>query len=417
MIIRRLLRTVFYVIIMMLLLGSSNMRPGDQVEQIRAYTRNIEFDYIVWIFNALGVKADQAALGTSNYLPEQERSKIVLEYIGLISQIQQDEAQLNDLYSNPQVVNPKTESAQLESKLDKLYKLRSQIGPVAESILQSQIAQTINDMHLSLAGQLIPPILYHSTPLPMALIVSPRNTIRQDADISLVPDLTVAQQAAVEDEVDKKMNVSSLVVGIGGVGVYPTMVMQTSDLNWLVDTVAHEWTHNFLTLRPLGVSYEADPALRTMNETTASIAGKEIGRAVIERYYPQLLPPEETTSSPPSSQPSQPPAFDFNVEMHKTRVNVDQMLAEGKVDQAEAYMEAQRVMFWNHGYHIRKLNQAYFAFYGAYADQPVGAAGADPVGAAVRALRAQSPSLAAFLNQISWMFSFQQLQQAVGLSH
>ena len=33
------------------------------------------------------------------------------------------------------------------------------------------------------------------------------------------------------------------------------------------------------------------PELRTMNETTASIAGKEIGRALIERYYPELLPP------------------------------------------------------------------------------------------------------------------------------
>jgi hypothetical protein len=35
------------------------------------------------------------------------------------------------------------------------------------------------------------------------------------------------------------------------------------------------------------------------------------------------------------------------------------------------------------------------------------------VGAAVRALRAQSPSLTHFLNQISWMTTFEQLQQAV----
>jgi hypothetical protein len=35
------------------------------------------------------------------------------------------------------------------------------------------------------------------------------------------------------------------------------------------------------------------------------------------------------------------------------------------------------------------------------------------VGTAVRALRADSPSLAVFLNRISWMWSFDQLQQAV----
>jgi hypothetical protein len=76
-------------------------------------------------------------------------------------------------------------------------------------------------------------------------------------------------------------------------------------------------------------------------------------------------------------------------------------------------MEQRREFFWKNGYLIRKLNQAYFAFYGAYADVPGGAAGEDPVGPAVRALRAQSPSLADFVNTIAWMTSFEQLQQAI----
>jgi hypothetical protein len=79
-------------------------------------------------------------------------------------------------------------------------------------------------------------------------------------------------------------------------------------------------------------------------------------------------------------------------------------------------MESRRRVFWEHGFHsLRKINQAYFAFYGAYADEPGGAAGSteDPVGSAVRALRAQSSSLEIFLNRISWMSSFEQLQQAV----
>jgi hypothetical protein len=100
--------------------------------------------------------------------------------------------------------------------------------------------------------------------------------------------------------------------------------------------------------------------------------------------------------------------------MHETRTNVDQMLADGKIEEAEAYMEARRQFFWENGYRIRKLNQAYFAFHGAYADLPGGAAGAeDPVGPAVRTLRAQSDSLADFINRISWMWSFEQLQAAI----
>jgi hypothetical protein len=203
--------------------------------------------------------------------------------------------------------------------------------------------------------------------------------------------------------------VSSLVVPIGGIGLYPTMVMQTTDINWLMETVSHEWTHNYLTWHPLGVSYMDSPELRTMNETTASISGKEIGAAVIARFYPEFVPSPPAAPGPTS--PSKPPAFSFNAEMHATRVQVDKMLAAGKVSEAEAYMEAQRVVFWDHGYHIRKLNQAYFAFYGAYADIPEGAAGEDPVGAAVRALRKNSPSLAAFLNRMAWISSYQQLRQ------
>jgi hypothetical protein len=103
--------------------------------------------------------------------------------------------------------------------------------------------------------------------------------------------------------------------------------------------------------------------------------------------------------------------------MHETRLEVDQMLAEGEIEQAEAYMEERRQLFWENGYrHLRKLNQAYFAFHGAYADEPGGASGKaeNPVGEAVRKLRAQSGSLEQFLKQIAWIDTFEELLIAVG---
>ena len=93
----------------------------------------------------------------------------------------------------------------------------------------------------------------------------------------------------LKNKVDSRLDVSSLIVPVGGIGAYPTMVMRTSDLRWMTEVVAHEWIHNFLTLRPLGIRYDTTPELRTMNETTASIAGKEIGMQVIETYYPELI--------------------------------------------------------------------------------------------------------------------------------
>jgi hypothetical protein len=404
------------LLVILFLLSGSIIPPGDRVEGVRAFTRDIEFDFVSWILDAMGTKLTQAALSTDSYLSPESRRQVVLDYLDLVAQIQQDESQSITIYADPDVSDPAAQSASLRAGLERLYARRARIGPVAESVLQEQLAQSVNQMELSLGGQPLPPILYHSTPLPSALIVSPRDKIQQDADISLVPGLTIEEKTALEEKVDQALNVSSLVVGIGGIGVYPTMVMQTSDLNWLAEVVAHEWVHNFLTLRPLGINYLSSPELRIINETAASIAGKEIGRALIERYYPELAPPpppDEPPAPAAPAQPAEPPAFDFQKEMHQTRINVDRLLAEGKVEQAEDYMEERRIFFWDNGYRIRKLNQAYFAFYGAYADEPAGAAGEDPVGAAVRQLRAQSPSLSVFLKRISWISSFEQLQQLV----
>jgi hypothetical protein len=152
-----------------------------------------------------------------------------------------------------------------------------------------------------------------------------------------------------------------------------------------------------------------------MNETAASISGNEIAQIVMRTYYPERAAADsiQTIGAKRDLPPLPAADFDFRLEMHATRVRVDELLAAGKVDEAEAFMEARRLTFWDNGYPIRKLNQAYFAFYGAYADVPGGAAGEDPVGPAVRALRQQSASLTDFLYVISQMVSFEQLQAAI----
>lgn len=413
---RRWLRVSMVLIFGCLVLAASNMVPGDHTERVRAFTRDIEFDYLGWTLNAMRFKFFESALGTGFYLSLDTRRELVMEYLQLMGGIQHAENQLRAIYADPAISDPRTASLSLRQELNELEARRDQIAPVAESVLQGQISYMIDVLDLSLGGQAIPPVMYHSTPLPLALVVSPREVIRLDENVSLVPELSVSEQVELEERVDQALDVSSLVVGIGGIGTYPTMVQQTGSLDWLSEVIAHEWVHNFLTLRPLGANYLTSPDLRVMNETTASIAGKEIGRAVLEVYYPELLPPPPPDPEGKPSKPPEPPAFDFREEMHQTRITVDALLAEGKVEQAEEYMEMRRRVFLENGYRgLRKLNQAYFAFHGAYADEPGGAAGEkeDPIGAAVRALRAKSPSLAAFLNRMSWMQSFEQLQRAV----
>ena len=408
---------VLWLLIGVFLLQRSDLEPGDRVEQVRAFTRPMEFDYLSWTWDAMWIKVAQIGLGAVDYVPVAQQPQIVLDYLDLVRQIHQVEWEIGEIYADPSISTPEVASKELRDNLDALGISRTTIAPMAEAIFQNQLSTIIGDLGLTFGGQPLPPVLYHVTPLPRALIVSPRDVIRQDANISLVPEITVAQRETLEYQVDQALNVSSLVVNIGGVGLYPTMVMETTNINWLAEVVSHEWVHNFLTLRPLGASYMASPELRIINETVANLAEKEIGIALIERYYPQFAPPPVSSAEGKSEdlEPQDPPPFDFRTEMHTTRVMADMLLAEGKVEEAETYMESRRLFFWENGYHIRKINQAYFAFYGAYADQPGGAAGAaeDPIGGAVRKLRSQSASLAEFLNRISWMWSYEQLLAAV----
>jgi hypothetical protein len=418
-------RALWIIVLTALLTGSS--LPVEQVgERIRTFTRAIEFDFVDWTADAILVKLTQSALGGGGYLLPDAQPEFVRAYMKLIRQINENEYYLNQAIAN-KISETDPDLVALRANLSDLYSQRAERQPLAESILQNQVSSVAATLGLTLWGQPIPPVLYHVTPPPSALIVSPRSEIRMDHDISILPDLGIDEEVALEAQIEANLDVSALVVGIGGIGTYPTMVMQTSSLNWMAEVVAHEWIHNLLGLRPLGVNYLTSPALRTMNETTAAIAGKEIGALVIERYYPDLVPPPPPAPAPQSPEPTpqslrpavpatvpEPPVFSYQHEMRETRVTTDALLAEGKIEEAEAYMEARRMVFLENGYMIRRINQAFFAFYGAYADVPGGgAAGADPVGAAVRQLRQDSPSLRAFIQRIGWMSSFEQLQQAV----
>jgi hypothetical protein len=399
----------------------SEPRLVDETDRVRVYTRGIEFDYLSWMFNAIWIKIQQGATGTPGYISREEGTIAVTDYLQLTQQVNQSEDALNRIYADASIKDKASATAHLRAQLADLTKEQTALSPIAEAVLQEQVSEVAASFGLTTLGQPLPSILFHSTPVPNALVISPRDHIEQTVNVSLLPDLTLDQQIVLEDRVSKGLNVSALVVPIGGVGVYPTMITQTTDLSWLTNTIAHEWTHNYLEQRPLGLLYDETPELRTMNETTADISGGEIGAEVMRRYYPELvtnasLPRLKRLSFNPfdATPATSSPPFDFNHEMHTTRVTVDALLAAGKINEAESYMEQRRQLFVQNGYTIRKLNQAYFAFYGAYADVPGGAAGEDPVGPAVRALRAHSKSLADFINRIAWMTSFDELKKAVG---
>lgn len=416
---RRIIQNIQLIIsfsMIVLLFTTSVWFPLNDTDAIRRYTKPFEFDYIRWEMNAIWKKALELSFGITHQMTIDQQHYIIQDYISLLTQTKEMEQNLTRLYSEPGTKNSDLISA-LEKDLAQIQKQLKHQSMLAEPVIQNQVSFAISNLGISNIATPFPPVLYKASPLPKQLIISPRDVIRQEKSISLVSDISLQEMIALEELVEEYTDFSALVVPIGGVGTYPSMITQTTSLPNLLDTVAHEWIHNHLTFRPLGLRYGVSPALRTMNETTANIAGEEIMQETLFLFHPKYI--QDKSIAPESLQAniSYPPAqpdngFSFPKMMYQTRVQVDELLAQGKVEQAEQYMESQRQIFWENGYQIRKLNQAYFSFYGAYADAPLSAAGSDPVGEDVRLLRMQQPNLASFVWKMSWMVNYRQLRLA-----
>jgi hypothetical protein len=302
----------------------------------------------------------------------------------------------------------------LERELDALRLEREEAAPRIERIMAGQVGQLLMEEGMGYpspgAAGLLPPVTFRFNDLPTYLIISPRNEIRSYRGVYLLPDVPDVDRARLEAAIEARLDVSALIVDVGGVGSWPTMVIDNASLRSLFDIIAHEWTHTYLFFRPLGAHYADSRDLTTMNETVASIVGSEVAGLVMNRYYPDL-PPAPAAARPARSDNSG--REDFNQAMRRIRLRVDELLAEGRVVEAESFMEAERQKLVEAGYHLRRLNQAYFAFHGSYATSP---ASVDPIGPWIRQLRAQSGSLEEFLARASELRGLDELLLAIGES-
>ena len=257
-----------------------------------------------------------------------------------------------------------------------------------------------------------PPInLTLGTP-PYILIISPRDKIENSDSIMLLQYLTTAQMETIESEAEK-LNVSALVTEIGGLGAtFPVFVNAQTNISGALNAATEEWLHQYLAFTPLGSRYVTDLLgmnrnydIVTMNETVASMVSEEIGGLVYNKYYASYEKPQPAAAD---NNTNTAPAFDFNAAMRNIRVNVDTMLAAGQIDQSEQYMNAQRDYLQTQGYYIRKLNQAYFAFYGSYAESETSV---NPIGAEIQGIRSNSTSIIKFLDEVSKVTSVAELEK------
>ncbi|MSQ15037.1 MAG: hypothetical protein EXR50_04140 [Dehalococcoidia bacterium] len=312
------------------------------------------------------------------------------------------------------------ERSRLSEQLVSELKERKELTGSVEMLISDRISNALSSAGLHSCLPLgsgicgvLPPLSFDLTRPPSVFITSPREKVSLSKLEVLRPGLVDPEIDSLESKAEE-LGWSALVEPTGGYSTFPTIIPEDGPLDFVLSTVAHEWTHTYLFFRPLGRSYFSSVEMRSINETVADLIGVEIGKIALDFYRA-----DETANSSQGSGrgvvgiPKKWEALDFNfrTEMRETRLNVDSLLAEGKIEQAERYMEQQRLFLAEHGYYIRKLNQAYFAFHGMYADSP---GAVSPIGGYLRKLRDQSKSLKDFVSTVENVSSYQDLLNLVG---
>jgi len=362
-----------------------------------------------WESRAIPREAKQRIFGS--HKKNENEVSVVTEYFSNIDQIETLESEIKAINTG----NKQGDLASLEVELNTLQEQKGALKDAVERILENQIKKTLAQQGIfnPLGGYIkvnFPPLNFNLEKPPHLLVISPRDRIESIRRINLQPSLSLKEIEDIEAEVDK-LGVSSLVVELGGLGAtYPTFVTDEASLRFIVDTATEEWLHQYLVFKPLGFLYLLDSIgvsrnyeIVVMNETLTGMVSKEIGDILVENYYPQYENGNHQTQASEAE-------FDFNREMRNIRRAVDNYLARGEIEQAEEFMEQKRQYLVSKGYYIRKLNQAYFAFYGTYADSLTSIS---PVGLELKELRSQSTSLKEFLDRVDTMTSRQDLIESI----
>jgi hypothetical protein len=370
---------------------------------LRAIVAPHVFSITRWELGILPYEVKEAVSGNRGGIIDDEVA-LVTQYFSLTERIGALETLLEAAGSD----RP-DDQASLAKELAALEQQRAALTPSVERIISRQVREVLKQQGIynPLAGVEVsfPPLDFTLQEPPRLLVVSPRDRIESIREVTLSQDIRLADIEAIEAEVDR-LGVSSLVVRLGGISTFPTFVSDNGNLRFVIDAVVEEWLHQYLTFTPLGFRYMLDATgvsrdyeIATMNETVAGMVSDEVGAMVYDKYYSGA---EDGASEEKSEE--------FNREMREIRRTVDDYLARGEVAAAEQFMEGRRQYLVGKGYYLRKLNQAYFAFYGTYADSPTSIS---PIGLEFKKLREQSASVRDFLDRAAVMTSREDLKLSI----
>ncbi len=345
---------------------------------------------------------------TSSSLTPKEQTDLISQYFSLVDREALLRNQISATNNNTDPLKDKS-LTKLRSELSNISTKRLEIRDQVEEILEAAIQDAVDKEGLIWGAPLralgikMPPVDFRLEPAPMVLVVSPRERIEMIEGFLLRPGITLSDIEEIENMATEVKDLSILAEQTGGVATYPSIVPPDRTLNSTLITATHEWLHHYLFFHPLGRNYWGDHDTRSLNETLANIFGQELGSMLSKKY---------TQTNDRISFPSKHPTIDFRSEMQIVRKETDRLLADGNIIEAELYMEQKRQFLEAHGFNIRRINQAYFAFHGTYADS---SASVSPIFDQLTSLRASSHSLGDFVHKVAKCSNYENFQKMLSL--
>src|SRR3990172_8457535 len=91
----------------------SNYDMTNPIEQVRAYTRWKEFDYVSWIVDALALKSSYGALNVTHYLSGEQQREQIFQHLDMLRRLHQVRDQNPSIYGDTAVPHKTSPSTQL----------------------------------------------------------------------------------------------------------------------------------------------------------------------------------------------------------------------------------------------------------------------------------------------------------------
>ncbi len=404
------------------LVPASGLTPQGYYEtRLGALTGPYSFSLSWWTVGAVANKAAQLVRPQPGAgLSAEEQRRILDDFFASADEANRLEGELNGL-ANRGLTSGDARVAALERELQAVRATRAAQSLLVERLLEQQVQSMLEQEQISLLrlGHIfLPPVFFKLVDLPDVLVVAYRDRIAMRSQVAIRRAITTQEATNLEDAADRELNVRTLLVPIGGYSTYPTMIAGTAPRDFVIGAISHEWCHIYLMFRPLGAAYGKSGEVTAMNETVCGIFGDDIAALVRETYYgaektprPWQTPPAPTQEPPRPRE--EPQGFNANRELRKIYLAAEERLKVGDVEGAERIMEEGRAYLAENGVYLRKLNQAFFAFYGSYAEGP-DSIRPDTIGDDLRELRRRSDSLKQFFETAARMTSYDDLTRALG---